>query len=89
MRTIKTLRDLYNFPGFRARAMLKPHPEDKEGYIATLERRQKKLSVPAAAKYCQVIVTGELILCETWMPGQPISILNLSIAGLPALIVTP
>ena len=89
MRTIKTLRDLYDFPGFRARATLKPHPEDKEGYILTLERRQKKQSVPVVAKYCQVIVTGELILCETRMPGQPISILNLSIAGLPARIATP
>jgi hypothetical protein len=89
MRTIKTLRDLYDFPGFRVRTTLKPHPEDKKGYIITLERRQKKQFVPAAAKYCRVIETGELILCETWMPGQPISILNLSIAGLPVRIVTP
>ena len=42
MKTKKTLRDLYKFPGFRARATLKPHPEDTEGYIVTLERRQKK-----------------------------------------------
>jgi hypothetical protein len=89
MITIKTLRELYNFPGFRARATLKPHTVDKAGYIITLERRQKKLSVPVVAKYCQAIVTGELILCETWMPEQPISILNLNIAGLPAHIVTP
>ena len=40
--TKKTMRDLYKFPGFRARATLKPHPEDEEGYIVTLDRRQKK-----------------------------------------------
>src|SRR5450759_2625162 len=42
MKTKKTLRDLDKCPGFRARATLKPHPEDTEGYIVTLERRQKK-----------------------------------------------
>jgi hypothetical protein len=89
MKTKKTFRDLYNIPGFRARATLKPHPEDEKGYIVTLDRRQKKLFVPAAAQQHQGIVTGGLILCETWMPGQPASILSLSIAGLPAPIVTP
>ena len=89
MRTIKTLRDLYIFPGFRARATLKSHPDDKEGYILTLERRQKKLSVQAAAKCHQAIVTGEFILCETWMQEQPTSILNSNIAGLPARIAMP
>ena len=88
MRTIKTIRDLYNFQGFRARATLKPHPEDKAGYIITLKRRQKKLSVPVVAKHCQAIVTDELILCEIWMPEQPAFILNSNIAGLPARIVT-
>jgi len=89
MKTKKTMRDLYKFPGFRARATLKPHPEDEEGYIVTLDRRQKKPFVPAAARLHQDIVTGGLILCETWMPGQPASILSLNIAGLPAPIVTP
>ena len=42
MKTNLTFRDLYRFPGFRARATLKPHPEDPKGYIITLERRQKK-----------------------------------------------
>jgi len=41
MKTQKTFRDLYSFPGFRARADLKPHPGDSGGYIVTLERRQK------------------------------------------------
>ena len=89
MKTKKTLRDLYKFPGFRARATLKPHPEDTEGYIVTLERRQKKLFVPAAVQRHQAIGTVELIGCETWMPEQPASILNLSIAGLPARNAKP
>ena len=41
MKTKNTLRDLYRFPGFRARATLKPHPEDPEGCIVILDRRQK------------------------------------------------
>jgi hypothetical protein len=41
MKTKNTFRDLYSFPGFRARATLKRHPEDHEGYIVILERRQK------------------------------------------------
>jgi hypothetical protein len=89
MRTIKTLRDLYNFPGFRACATLKPHPDDSQGYIITLERRQKKLFVPAVVQFHQAIVTVGLIWCVTWMPEQPTSILSLSIAGLPARNVTP
>ena len=89
MKTKKTLRDLYKFPGFRARATLKLHPEDTEGCIVTLERRQKKLFVPAAVQRHQAIGTGELIGCETWMPEQSASILNLSIAGLPARNAKP
>ncbi|MEN6488714.1 MAG: hypothetical protein ABFD66_07505 [Smithella sp.] len=89
MKTKRTFRDLYKFPGFRARSTLKPHPEDPEGCIVTLERRQKKLFVPAVAHRHQDIVIGGLILCETWMPEQPVSILNSSIAGLPVRIVTP
>jgi hypothetical protein len=89
MKTKNTFRDLYTFPGFRARATLKPHPEDPEGCIVILERRQKKRSVPAAVQRHQTIGTGELIGCETWMPDQPASILRSSIAGLPARIAKP
>jgi len=89
MKTKKTFRDLYKFPGFRARATLKPHPEDIEGYIVTLERRQKKPFVPAAVQFHQAIVTDGLIWCGTWMPEQPASILSLNIAGLPARTVKP
>ena len=81
MKTKNTFRDLYTFPGFRARATLKSHPEDPEGCIVILERRQKKRSVPAAVQRHQAI--------ETWMPEQPASILRSSIAGLPARIAKP
>ena len=89
MKTKTTLRDLYKFPGFRARATLRSNPADPEGYIVTLERRQKKRSVPAAVQRHQAIGIGELIWCETWMPEQPASILSSSIAGLPARIAKP
>lgn len=86
MKTKYTFRDLYKFQGFRARATLRSHPEDPEGCVVTLERRQKKRFVPAVVQRHQVIGTGELIWYETWMPEQPTSILNSSIAGLPARI---
>ena len=89
MKTKKTLRNFYESPGFRACASLRQNPEDPNGYIITLERRQKKLFVPAAVQRHQAIGTGELIRCETWMPEQPASILNSSIAGLPARIAKP
>jgi hypothetical protein len=89
MKTKHTLRDLYKLPGFRARATLKSHPEDPEGSMVTLERRQKKRFVPAVIQQHQAIGTGERIWCETWMPDQPASILRSSIAGLPARIAKP
>ena len=89
MKAKNTLRDLYKFPGFRARATLKSHPEGPEGCMVTLERRQKKRFVPAAVQRPQAIGIGERIWCETWMPDQPASILRSSIAGLPARIAKP
>lgn len=87
MKTIKTLRDVYSFPGFRARCTLKPHPQDTGGYIVKLERRQKKLSVLAVVRRYQVFVTDALIWFETWMREQPAYTLNSNTAGLPARIV--
>lgn len=87
MKTIKTLRDVYSFPGFRARATLKPHQKDTGGYIVKLERRQKKLSALAVVRRYQVFVTDALIWFETWMPEQPAYTLNSNTAGLPARIV--
>ena len=89
MKTKNRLRDLYQFPGFRARATIKPHPEDSEGYIISLDRRQKKRSVPAAVRRHQPIGTVGLIECEPWMPEPPASILSSSIAGLPVRNAKP
>lgn len=89
MKTKNTFRDLYTFPGFRARATLKPHPEDPEGCIVILERRQKKRSVPDAGQRHQAIGIGEGIGYEIWMPEPPASISSSSTAELPARIAKP
>ena len=89
METIKTLRDIYSFPGFRAHAKLKPHPKDLDGRIVRLERRQKKQSALDAVGQYQAFETDELTWSETWMPGQPAYTLNSSTAGLPVRIAKP
>ena len=89
METIKTLRDIYSFPGFRARARLKPHPKDPEGRIVRLERRQKKQSALDVVGRYQAFETDELTWSETWMPVQPAYTLNSSTAVLPARIAKP
>lgn len=89
MKTIKTFRDLYSFPGFRARATLKPHPKDSEGRIVRLERRQKKQSASFVVDRYQAFGTDELMWYVTWMLGQPAYTLNSSTAGLPARNVKP
>ena len=89
METIKTLRDIYSFPGFRARARLKPNPKDPDGRIVRLERRQKKQSALDAVGRSQAFETDELTWSETWMPGQPAYTLNSSTAGLPVRIAKP
>jgi len=84
METIKTLNDIYSFPGFRARAKLNAHPKDPDGRIVELERRQKKQCAQPAAKRYQGSVTGALTWSVTWMPEQPVSILHSNTGGLPA-----
>ena len=87
MATKTTLKDLYSFPGFRARARLKPHFADSEGRIVTLERRQKKRFVPAAAKRYAVFGIAELTWYGIWMPVQPASTLRLNTDGYTARTV--
>ena len=89
METIKTLKDIYSFPGFRARATLKPHQKDPKGRIVRLERRQKKRSVLVAAKPYQVFVTDEPTWSEILMPVQHGYALHSNTAGLPARSVKP
>ena len=78
------IRDLYRFEGFRARATMKPHPEDSNGWIITLDRRQKKQFVQRVAQRYSVLGTEGCIRCGTWMPAQRTFILSLNIAGLTA-----
>jgi hypothetical protein len=89
MQTIKTLRDVYSFPGFRARATLMPHPKDTDGRIVKLERRQKKLPALAAVRRYQAFETDAHMWYETWMPVQPVYTLNSNTAELPAHVVKP
>lgn len=85
----KTLRDLYCFPGFRTRVILKPHPKDNGGYIITLERRQKKQSVRVAEQLFMDIEIAGLTWSGILMPGQPASTLNSSTAEFYALSAKP
>jgi len=89
MATKTTLKELYSFPGFRARTTLKPHATDPEGRIVTLERRQKKRFVPAAAKRYAAFGIAELTWCGIWMLEQPTSTLRLNTAGYTARTVKP
>jgi hypothetical protein len=89
MATKTTLKELYSFPGFRARATLKPHATDPEGRIVTLERRQKKRFVPAAAQRYAAFEIAELTWCGIWMPVQPAPTLRLNTAGYIACTVRP
>ncbi len=89
MKTRKYFRDLYSFPGFRARGTLRPHPEDSGGYIVTLERRQKKRSVRDAARSYPVLEIDAHIWYEISMPDQPAFTLNSSTGGFPARVVRP
>jgi len=89
MKTRKYFRDLYSFPGFRARGTLRPHPEDSGGYIVTLERRQKKRSVRDAARSYPVLEIAAHIGYETLMLERPAFTLNSSTGGFPARVVRP
>jgi hypothetical protein len=77
----KHLRDLYCYPGFRARATMKHHHEDSNGWIIALGRRQKKQSVQLAVQRHAVFGIEGYIRCATWMPEQRTSTLSLNIVG--------
>ncbi len=81
MENKKYIRDLYQFEGFRARATMKPHPEDSNGWIIALDRRQKKQFAQRARQRYSVIGIEGYIRCGIWMQGQRTSILNLNIDG--------
>ena len=74
------IRDLYRFEGFRARATIKPHPDDSNGWVITLDRRQKKQFVQHAAQRYPVLGIDGCIGFGTWMPAPRTFILSLNIA---------
>ena len=84
-----TFKDLYSFPGFRARATLKPHPKDPDGRIVRLDRRQKKQCALAAAKRFAVFAIAELMWCGIWMLELPASTLSSHIDELPVHTAKP
>jgi hypothetical protein len=83
------IRDLYRFEGFRARATMKPHPDDSNGWIITLDRRQKKQLVQCAGQGQPVFGIEGYIRYGIWTPAQRTSILNLNIVGSTARTVKP
>jgi hypothetical protein len=75
------IRDLYRFEGFRARATMQSHPEDSNGWIITLDRRQKKQSAQYAGQRQRDFGIAGFIKCGIWMPEQHTSTLRLNIVG--------
>jgi len=65
------IKDLYSFPGFRAQARLKPHPEAPGAQLVTLVRRQKKACAPVAVEPCAGLEAGAFTACGTWTPAAP------------------
>jgi hypothetical protein len=79
------IRDLYRVEGFRARATMKHHPEDSNGWIISLERRQKKQSAQHAGQRRRGFGIAGFTKCGIWMPEQHTSTWSLNIVGSSAL----
>jgi hypothetical protein len=70
MKTKTTFSQLYNFPGFRARARFKSGVfKDSQARVVELIRRQKKRFVPVAGSRHEASTTVELTASAIWMPG--------------------
>lgn len=63
-----SLKDLYSFPGFRALARLKSHPDHPGARVVTLQRRQKKRFV-LAGLFIKAGMTAARRSFETWTPA--------------------
>ncbi len=62
MKTKRTFKELYSFPGFRAKARFKSGIlGDPMARVVELERRQKKVYVPDAGRQRQAFMTGASI----------------------------
>ena len=70
MKTKTTFSQLYDFPGFRARARFKCGVfKDSKARVVELVRRQKKRFAPAAERRHGVFTTGGLTASAIWMPA--------------------
>jgi hypothetical protein len=71
MKTKTSFSQLYDFPGFRARARFKSGVfKDPIARVVELARRQKKRFVPAAERRHGVSTTGGLTASAIWMPAD-------------------
>jgi len=69
MKTKTTFSQLYNFPGFRARARFKSGVfQDPKARVVELVRRQKKRSVPVAEHRHGASTIAEHTASAIWMP---------------------
>jgi len=75
-----TLSSLYSFPGFRALATLKEAPDDPEGRVIVLRRRQKKQPAPAVIDNPASTI-GPPIGFGIWIPVASASTWSSSTAG--------
>jgi hypothetical protein len=89
MKNPLTLKDLYSFPGFRARIKLKPHPEDPDARIVTLRRRQKKTSAPVVAGLGLAVMIVKFTMSGTWPAAARECILSSNTAGSIAAVAMP
>ena len=75
-----TFKDLYCFPGFRAKARLKPHLEHCDAWIVTLHRRQKKRFARAGRRKAAGMISKP-VLSETSIAAARQYILKLPSVG--------
>jgi len=66
-----TFKDLYRFPGFRAKARLTPHPEHAGAWVVALHRRQKKRFARAAMRKGTGMISEPVLRqCPIWVGGK-------------------
>lgn len=88
MNTKLTFKDLYSFPGFRANARLRAHPEHTGAMVVTLNRRQKK-RFALAEKHTASGMTAAVGLCAISIPAMRQCTWNSKSAGLNAAVAEP
>lgn len=83
MKTNRSFRELYSFPGFRARARFKSGVfQDPKARVVELVRRQKKRCVQAVGRAVEATTTRRRTGCEMWTLVERQSTWNSNTAGL-------